>query len=795
MLERGANVPTRRSPLTDLGNLVGPLAGLGGTVLLLTALARTVGVGGAGWLVGLAGGLTLNAALARALMRDPSARLGPAGWVTVIRATLVVGVAALTAASFERAVALATLVTLASVALALDFVDGWIARRTATESALGARLDGEVDAFLIFALSVEVAPSAGAWVLAIGLARYAFLAAGWTLSWMRAPLPRRDWRKTVAASQGVALVIAATQVVPSTVSRVLLAVALGMLVESFGRDVWWLWRHRHDAPARVAAARTRHPAETAVLTLLALAAVWAALVAPIRPWLLTPGSFVRLPLEGLVAVGLAVALPARARRVVPWLAGAALGVLVLIKVFDLGFFMAFDRPFNPVEDWSYLPIAVGTVRVTFGNRDADLAVAAAVVIGLAALVIPALALGRLTRVAARHRGRSLRTVAVLTAVWALCWVLGARVSGAGIASTSAAHLAVDEVHAVRADLRDQARFAALIGRPDPYRNTPPNRLLKGLRGKDVLLVFIESYGKTAVQGTSFSPAVDAVVDAGTRQLQADGFSSRSGWLTSSTWGGGSWLADSTLQSGTWVDTPGRYSELVASKRLTLAAAFRRAGWRTIADVPATHVAWPEGHSFYHYDKTLVEGRWEVAQESWDRKSLGYQGPGFGFSPMPDQYTLYALQKLELARQHRPPVFSEIFLTSSHEPWTRIPPLISWRRLGNGSIFWRLPINRTGLTDPQHGYVESIRYALRALYSFVERYGTKNTVLIVLGDEQPARVAEPAGHNVPITIIAHDPKVISRLGSWGWTNGMLPGPTAPVWPESAFRNRFFNAFDH
>jgi hypothetical protein len=163
--------------------------------------------------------------------------------------------------------------------------------------------------------------------------------------------------------------------------------------------------------------------------------------------------------------------------------------------------------------------------------------------------------------------------------------------------------------------------------------------------------------------------------------------------------------------------------------------------------------------------------------------------------MPDQYALQALQKQELAKPHRPPIFSEIDLTSSHEPWTRIPQLIAWHRLGNGSIFSRLPIDQTGLTDTQQGYAESIKYALRALYSFIERYGTKNTVLIVLGDHQPSRVIEQADHDVPTTIIAHDPKVIRRLSSWGWTKGMLPAPTAPVWRMSAFRNQFLNAFDH
>jgi phosphatidylglycerophosphate synthase len=783
MLERGATLRAGRKPLPDLGKQFGPLAGLGGTVLILTVLAGTVGIGGAGWLVGLASGLTLNLILARALWRDPSAGLGWASWVTLIRATLAVGVAALTAASFERPIATATLVTLAAIALALDFVDGRIARRTGTESALGAKLDGEVDAFLILVLSIEVAPTIGGWVLLIGLARYAFLAAGWAVPWLRAPLPRRDWRKTVTAAQGVALVIAASGVPPSWVSSVLLAVALALLAESFGRDVWWLWRHRQDAPARLAPAHVEHPVATAALTLLALAVVWFALVSPIRPWQMTPGSFVRLPLEGLVVVGLVVALPSRARRPVAWAAGLLLGMVVLIKAFDLGFFIAFDRSFNPVEDWSYLSVGIGTVRDTFGNRDADLAVAGATVIGLAALIVPALAVVQLTRVAARNRQGSLRMVGALTVVWALCWVLGAQVSGAGIASTSAAHLAVGEVQAVQADLRSEAQFRALIARRDPYRSVPPGRLLEGLRGKDVLLAFVESYGQMAVQGTSFSPPIDEIVNAGTRQLRVDGFSSRSGWITSSTYGGGSWLAHATLESGTWVNSPGRYSSLIGSKRLTLPAAFRRAGWRTVAVVPSTHGSWPDGRSFYRYEKV------------WDRDNLGYRGPTYGFSAMPDQYTFQALQKRELARRNRPPIFAELDTTSSHEPWTRIPRLISWKRLGNGSIFNRVPIDRVGLTDTQQGYARSIQYSLRTLYSFIERYGNKNTVLIVLGDHQPSRVIEQADHDVPITIIAHDPKVIRRLSSWGWTNGMLPSPSAPVWPMSAFRDRFLNAFDH
>ena len=119
-------------------------------------------------------------------------------------------------------------------------------------------------------------------------------------------------------------------------------------------------------------------------------------------------------------------------------------------------------------------------------------------------------------------------------------------------------------------------------------------------------------------------------------------------------------------------------------------AFGEAGWRTVADVPSDTRDWPEGTSFYHYDQI------------YDRRNLGYRGPKYGFASMPDQYVLLALQRLELAKPNRRPIFSEIDLVSSHTPWTRIPPLIAWGRVGDGSIFNRLPIDRSGLTRQQAG---------------------------------------------------------------------------------------------
>jgi phosphatidylglycerophosphate synthase len=694
------------------------------------------------------------------------AQWGPASWVTLVRGALAAAVAALVVGSFANDTPVALLVALAAVALALDLIDGWIARRTHTESAFGARFDGEVDAFLILVLSVYAAPIYGAWVLAIGAARYVFLAGEWLLPWMRASLPPRRWRKVVAAMQGLVLTVAAAEILSHTLTQVLLGAALIALTASVVQCVCWLWRRRQD-----------HTRQDAVaLTVIALLLVWVALVAPDHPGRLTLGEFVRIPLELLVVVAVAALLPATPRRVLAVAAGAVLSVLVVVKVLNIGFFTAFDRPFKPVDDSTYVGIGIETLRDAVGNSSADLIVVVAAVLIVALLAIPVLALLRVTRIAAGHRTWALRAAAVLGVLW-----IALRVAGAPVASSSTTALAVDEVQAVRSGLADRQELTRLIAQ-DRFRDTPGDRLLTGLRGKDVLLVFVESYGRVAVQDSSFAPRIDAVLDQGGAQLRAAGFTSRSAFLTSPTFGGLSWLAHSTLQSGIKVDGQRRYNQLVKAERLTLTRAFKRAGWRAVGVMPANHRAWPEGHSFYHYDAI------------YDRRNLGYRGPDFGLPPMPDQYTFLALQRREIAKRQRSPLFAEVDLISSHAPWTRVPRLIAWDDVGDGSIFDRVPAQK--LTGGVRGaYGLSIEYSLSSLFSFVQRYGDDDTVVVVLGDHQPATVVtgQGASHDVPISVIARDPKVMDQIAGWGWQDGMLPSPDAPVWPMATFRDRFLTAF--
>jgi phosphatidylglycerophosphate synthase len=759
-------------------SLLGTLA----TAALLGVVSATAGLAVAGWIAGLATGLAAAALLAAARMRSDQPFLHPADWVTLTRAVLVAGVAGLVADSFSRAVPVTALVTLCIVALVLDAVDGQVARRTGTATLLGARLDGEVDAFLILLLSVAVSRDYGRWVLAIGAARYALLLAGWLIPWLAAPLPPRYWRKVVAAVEGIVLTVAVSGVTSRLVGMIAVAAALLLLVESFGRDVIWLYRTG-------AGPRARRAVRIGIAA-VALVVLWFDLLAPDRLWLFHPGAFARIPVEALVLVAVALVLPPRPRRIAAAIAGILLGLLTVDKLLNMAFYEEVDRAFNPVNDWSSIGPAKGVIRDAIGSTLTNI-VLVAVVIGLI-LILAAVAAATIhvTAVAARHRRGALGGLAALTVIWGLSAGLSLQfIPGSPVASASATALAVAQVRAGQAALSDPRIFGQELRAHDPEATVPASDLLTGLRGKDVIIAVVESYGQVAVQGTSFSPGIDAVLRRQTGMLTSAGWSARSAWLTSPTFGGISWLAHSTVQSGLWVNSNQRYGELLASKRFTLSDAFDKAGWHTVTDDPSDNKIWRPGTYFYHYDQVF------------DRYQVGYRGPTFSYSAMPDQYTLSAFQRLELTPGHKP-LFAEIDLTSSHIPWAPLPAMVPWNKVGNGSVFDPQPAESKSATTVWQSnstvrqfYGQSIQYSLTALTSWVKEVNDPNLVLIMYGDHQPHTAVSGAGanHNVPISIITRSPSVLKQISPWNWQQGLLPGPGAPLKPMDAFRNQFLNAF--
>ncbi|GIH07997.1 hypothetical protein Rhe02_60640 [Rhizocola hellebori] len=520
------------------------------------------------------------------------------------------------------------------------------------------------------------------------------------------------------------------------------------------------------------------------VTVVACLVVLLVLVAPGELGVLTPLAFLRIPIDALLAIGLMVVLAPRARRIAAWTLGITFGLLAVVKIISLGFSMALDRSFDPVYDWPFLEAGVDFLAQSSGRAAAIGAVIGALLLTAAVVTLVALAFVRTTRLAVRHRPMTIRVLVAGALAWVVCLVAAVQlVPNVPVASRDY----FDRLARVNTSLRDREAFNAASA-VDAFAGTPNDQLLTALRGKDMALVFIESYGRVALDDPSMGPQIRALLDDGSDRLRAAGFGSRSGFLTSPTAGGGSWLAHATMLSGLWVNNQQRYRQLLAGDRLTLTAAFQKASWRTVAVMPGTNQQWPEGGQFFGYDRIYTA------------TDLGYHGPRFSFSSMPDQFTLAAFQRSEEAGTAHSPLMAMIPLTSSHGPWNPVPPLVDWNTIGDGSAFQE--VKGAGAQDAMLGsdrvnadYERAIAYSLQSLVSYVEKYGDENLVLVFLGDHQPstAVTGTKASRDVPITIVARDPAVLERVSGWGWTDGLRPGPQAPVWRMDTFRDRFLTAF--
>jgi phosphatidylglycerophosphate synthase len=777
------------------------IAGAAAQVALFVGLALYTGLGPSGWLTGIAYLVIGCAALITGLRYYRAPGFSPADLVTMARAVLIGGVTVLIA-DIPEPVPVTTMVTIAAVALSLDAVDGQVARRTGTVSPFGARFDMETDAFLILVLSAYLADKVGVWVLAIGLMRYVFVVAGRVAGWLRADLPHSMFRKTVAAGQGIVLAIAASGLLPQTGTVLVLALALATLAGSFGYDVLWLYRHRTDTAPGTEAETTPEPAEdvparstrrrvlAGVATGLACVLVLFTLLAPNRISHLTPSAFARIPLEALIAVALVLVLPTIGRRLAAIVLGLSLGLLLIDKLTDMGFNETLARPFDLVFDWSFLGPGVDFLAESIGQFGAVLVVIGAGLVAVGALVLMTLAILRLSRLLVSRRTTATRTVAILGVVWLVCAVLGVQfVPNTPVASRAASDLVYDKAKAVRAGLLDPQKFAKEAA-VDRFRYTPGDQLLTGLRGKDFLLTVIESYGRVALEDPLVAPDVKAKLATGNAKLKAAGFHARSGWLASSTFGGGSWLAHASVQSGLWINNQQRYDALTAGDdRMSLTKAFKRAGWDTFGASPQINRDWPEGE-YFGYDKMFT----------WN--NLQYKGPTFAYSKMPDQWLMQRLQDTMRAKPNRAPVMGEIDLTSSHTPWAPLPSLMDWKKLGDGTIYEPQEANRPhggaywpDVTKVKKIYGDSLEYVIDTLVSYLQTYGDENLVMVFFGDHQPAPIVsgEDASHDVPITIVAKDPAVLQRVAHWNWTDGIQPAPDAPVWRMDKFRDRFLTAF--
>ncbi|MFJ9672663.1 CDP-alcohol phosphatidyltransferase [Streptomyces sp. NPDC101221] len=543
---------------------------------------------------------------------------------------------------------------------------------------------------------------------------------------------------------------------------------------------WRTWRTRHRRTAVVV---------RRVTTALSAVLVLGALLLPNTFVALEPNRFARIPAEAVVAAVLLLCLPRVPRLVAAALLGTALGALTVLNLLDMGFTEYLGRSFNLVLDWGLLDDAQSYVADSMGGTAAAWAAVGAVALTAGLVVLMALAAVRLGELLAAHRERAARGALMAATVWMTCVALGVQTFGVPLATTSASRAAEAQAHRVVDTLRDEAAFAK-EAKADRFGATPGAQLVPDLRGKDMVFAFIESYGRSAVEDPVMAPGVGRTLDARTEALAKAGFHARSGWLTSATYGGSSWLGHSTFLSGLWVDNQQRYRTVTAGDHLTLTKAFEKTGdWDTVGIMPGVQKAWPEA-DWYGLDKV------------YDAFGMGYRGPKFSWSTMPDQYALEAFQRLEHGRKRDRPLMAEVILTSSHQPWAPIPRMVGWDEVGDGSVYDGIEAAGVKASDvitdsarSKEEYGKSIEYSVTSLTQWLERYGTDDTVLVFLGDHQPlARVSgNHASRDVPVSIVAKDPKVLDAIDDWHWTEGLEPAKDAPVWRMSSFRDRFLTAY--
>ncbi|MEO0401859.1 MAG: sulfatase-like hydrolase/transferase [Pseudomonadota bacterium] len=527
----------------------------------------------------------------------------------------------------------------------------------------------------------------------------------------------------------------------------------------------------------------------AVSLILAAAVVFAVLVLPNHPGTMKWSALNRWPLELPVLLLLMVAVGRRWG--LSYLLALVLVIATIIKLADFAMFSAFNRTFNPILDTFLIGAGLSLLRDSIGSVLTALSVFGTGV----AVVLLFFVLDRSLRAwASLGVPKALRSGAAVFAVLGAGWAVADAghhleywqfdKSPPGTAWTS--RLTFKRGVEVQQTAIELARFAK-DAQNDSYADAAG--LLNALKGREVILIWIESYGRASFENPLYAPTHLATLEAAEREIAQTGMTMKSGWLTSPTSGGQSWLAHGAFASGLWTSDNGRYNAMLASGQKWLFHFAQDAGYRTSAIMPAITVGWPE---------SLVMGFDHVIPAA----DIPYKGDAFRWVTMPDQFTLANYATL-LPPDPRPD-FMQVALISSHAPWTPIADMVPWEDVGDGTVFNEMaargPAPKELWRDRdavRAAYGRSVDYSLRATFSHVARLGDTAPLIIVAGDHQAAGfVAGSDNMDVAVHMIG-PPQVLERIAHWGWSEGLIPASDGPVRRMDSFRNDFLAAFtlDH
>jgi hypothetical protein len=523
--------------------------------------------------------------------------------------------------------------------------------------------------------------------------------------------------------------------------------------------------------------------------LLAAAILYLVLVQPNHPGAMTWGALAVFPLElPVILLGLAALGPGRASLAVRAVLVAALVIVAVLKTADFASFTALSRGFNPVADLPLVDASVRLLAGTVGPLAASAAVAGALAVIAVLAVVLWWATGVWTRLglprpAARISGAAAVVAAALAAAEiaeaSRAWSPPVSIPGAAFT----ARVGIQRVDLATRTIEELRLFRAAAA-TDPFAGRGP--LLDAI-GRDVMVVFVESYGRTSIDTPYYAEMHGRSLAEAATRLEQRGLAMRSGYLASPTRGGQSWLAHATLANGLRIDDQTRYAAALASGRETLFHIAERSGFRTAAVMPAITLDWPESARM-GFGTVLAA------------KDLGYRGKPFNWVTMPDQFTLAALDRLLRRGEDTRPLFVQVALVSSHAPWVPVPDLLDWEDLGDGTVFDEVATSG----DPpdvvwrdrervREQYRLSIDYSLRTVFDYAARHAGEAPLMLVLGDHQAAPfVALDERPDVPAHLIG-PADLVERAEAWGWTSGLVPAADAPVLGMEEMRDLFIRTF--
>ena len=447
----------------------------------------------------------------------------------------------------------------------------------------------------------------------------------------------------------------------------------------------------------------------------------------------------------------------------------------------------FFRPFNLYIDAQLLPVLIRLLHKTLPLKTFWYYSAAGI------LLMAAITAGSWWSIKKIHqtltgRQKALVTVSVLVAVLAapLLFSSAASTRPLPIFHPGFSHRIAQEIDFILHVGGYRNQNMQTIRQAAAELDQTPSTLDK-LGGADVYIIFIESYGQTAFNRKRHLSLILPALSRLEQDLADRGFAVRSGYVKSPTFGGSSWLAHGTIASGVHLSDQLVYDLLITSQATTIAPIFKQAGYRTISVMPANEIPWPQG-KFFGY------------QKHYYARDFEYRGPGFGWSPMPDQYVLDYIYRREILPS-RQPLFIEFVLISSHAPFNRQPPYLrDWSQIGNGSIYHQketisFPVVWPDLTHAAEAYASAIIYEMTVIKNFIEQYIADDTLIIVMGDHQPnVQITGPnSSWSVPVHVISRNTLFLEPFENNGYTPGLIPKQMPPHPGMETFLPHFLKAF--